>query len=49
LNRSQADRDVAAESCQALYEERDKIKGLKMVYEPDSSRFFQARLEAVSG
>ncbi len=37
--------DVVAESCQALYEERDRIKGLKMVYEPSSLRFFQARFE----
>ena len=41
--------DVVAESCQALYEERDKIKGLKMVYEPESLRFFQARFEEVGG
>ena len=41
--------DVVAESCQALYEERGSIKGLKMVYEPDSLRFFQARFEEVSG
>ena len=39
--------DVVAESCQALYEEREKIKGLKMVYEPESLRFFQARFEAL--
>jgi len=39
--------DVVAESCQALYEEHDKIKGLKMVYEPESLRFFQARFEAL--
>ena len=37
--------DVVAESCIALYEEREKIKGLKMVYEPESLRFFQARFE----
>jgi len=41
--------DVVAESCQALYEERDSIKGLKMVYEPESLRFFQARFEEMSG
>lgn len=28
-----------------LYEERGKIKGLKMVYEPENLRFFQARFE----
>ncbi|MGB8647554.1 MAG: tyrosine phenol-lyase [Anaerolineae bacterium] len=37
--------DVVAESCEALYQEREKIKGLKMVYEPESLRFFQARFE----
>ncbi len=37
--------DVVAESCQALFEERDAIYGLKMVYEPESLRFFQARFE----
>ena len=37
--------DVVAESCMALYEERERIKGLHMVYEPESLRFFQARFE----
>jgi tyrosine phenol-lyase len=37
--------DVVAESCIALYEARNQIKGLKMVYEPESLRFFQARFE----
>ena len=37
--------DVVAESCMALYEEREKIRGLKMVYEPERLRFFQARFE----
>jgi tyrosine phenol-lyase len=37
--------DVVAESCQALLEERKKIRGLDMVYEPESLRFFQARFE----
>jgi tyrosine phenol-lyase len=35
--------DVVAESCLALYEERDQVRGLQMVYEPESLRFFQAR------
>ncbi len=39
--------DVVAESCQALFEERDAIRGLKMVYEPESLRFFQARFETL--
>ena len=40
--------DVVAESCQALYEQRDKITGLEMVYEPEKLRFFQARFARVS-
>ncbi len=39
--------DVVSESCEALYQERDKIKGLEMVYEPESLRFFQARFKEV--
>jgi len=39
--------DVAAESCIALYEEREGIHGLKMVYEPDKLRFFQARFAPI--
>lgn len=37
--------DVVAESCQILYENREDITGLKMVYEPKKLRFFQARFE----
>ncbi|WP_328794548.1 tyrosine phenol-lyase [Herbidospora solisilvae] len=37
--------DVVAESCIALHRERDKIRGLRMVHEPRSLRFFQARFE----
>jgi tyrosine phenol-lyase len=37
--------DVVAESCMAVYEERDKMRGLELVYEPESLRFFQARFE----
>ncbi len=37
--------DVVAESCQALLEDRKSVKGLKMIYEPESLRFFQARFE----
>ncbi len=39
--------DVVAESCQALYEERKSIRGLEMVYEPESLRFFQARFKEI--
>ena len=39
--------DVVAESCIALYEGREAIRGLKMVYEPPELRFFQARFEPI--
>jgi tyrosine phenol-lyase len=42
---TQAHMDVIAESTAAVYERRSKIKGLKMVYEPQYLRFFQARFE----
>ncbi|RMD49492.1 MAG: tyrosine phenol-lyase [Ignavibacteria bacterium] len=42
---TQAHIDVAVESIAAVYEERKKIKGLKMVYEPKYLRFFQARFD----
>lgn len=40
---TQAHMDVVAESIEAVYEERDKVQGLKMVFEPRYLRFFQAR------
>ncbi len=42
---TQAHMDVIAESVIEVYEDRNNIKGLKMVYEPDYLRFFQARFE----
>ncbi len=42
---TQAHCDVTAESVEAVYESRNKITGLKMVYEPKYLRFFQARFE----
>ena len=42
---TQAHMDVVAETVNAVYENREKIKGLKMVYEPKYLRFFQARFE----
>ena len=42
---TQAHCDVLIESVEAVYENRAKIKGLKMVYEPKYLRFFQARFE----
>jgi len=42
---TQAHMDVIAESVQRVFKNRDNIKGLKMVYEPEYLRFFQARFE----
>jgi len=42
---TQAHMDVIAESAARVYEQRNKIKGLKMVYEPKYLRFFQAKFE----
>ncbi len=42
---TQAHMDVIAESVEYVYENREKIKGLKMIFEPKYLRFFQARFE----
>jgi tyrosine phenol-lyase len=42
---TQAHMDVIAESVLRVYNKREKIKGLKMIYEPKYLRFFQARFE----
>ncbi len=42
---TQAHMDVTAESVMAVWDARDKVKGLKMIYEPEYLRFFQARFE----
>jgi len=42
---TQAHMDVIAESVNNVYERRDSIKGMKMIYEPEYLRFFQARFE----
>jgi tyrosine phenol-lyase len=42
---TQAHMDVIAESAGRVYEQRNRIKGLKMIYEPKYLRFFQARFE----
>jgi len=42
---TQAHMDVVAESLKAVYDQRETTKGLKMVYEPEYLRFFQARFE----
>ncbi len=44
---TQAHMDVTAESVLAVYEEREKARGLRMVYEPKYLRFFQARFEKI--
>lgn len=44
---TQAHMDVTAESVYCVYEEREKIRGLRMVYEPKLLRFFQARFETL--
>ncbi len=42
---TQAHMDVVAEAVIDVYERREEIRGLKMVYEPEYLRFFQARFE----
>jgi tyrosine phenol-lyase len=42
---TQAHIDVMVEAIAEVYQNRKKIKGLKMVYEPQYLRFFQARFE----
>jgi len=40
---TQAHMDVVVEAVARVYERRNEIRGLKMVYEPEYLRFFQAR------
>ena len=42
---TQAHMDVTAESVASVHDQREKVRGLKMVYEPKYLRFFQARFE----
>ena len=42
---TQAHMDVVTESVIDVHQRRDEIRGLKMVYEPEYLRFFQARFE----
>lgn len=44
---TQAHMDVVAESIISVFERRSKIKGLKMVYEPQYLRFFQAKFNRI--
>jgi tyrosine phenol-lyase len=45
---TQAHMDVVAESVIRVFERRNDIKGLKMTYEPEHLRFFQARFEPLT-
>jgi len=45
---TQAHMDVVAESVIRVFEKREQVKGLKMVYEPEYLRFFQARFEPLN-
>ncbi len=45
---TQAHMDVIAESIAHVFENRKKIKGLTMIYEPKYLRFFQARFRPLS-
>jgi len=40
--------EYIADSIARLYEKRDTIPGLKMVFEPTHLRFFQARFEQLT-
>ena len=42
---TQAHMDVVAESVKEVYDQRAQTKGLKMVFEPEYLRFFQARFK----
>lgn len=44
---TQAHMDVVAESVEAVFQEADKITGLRFVYEPEYLRFFQSRFEVI--
>ena len=46
---TQAHMDVVAEAVTDVHARRDDIRGLKMVYEPEYLRFFQARFEPLAG
>ena len=45
---TQAHMDVVTDSIIDVYARRNEIRGLKMVYEPEYLRFFQARFEPIS-
>ncbi|MBE9502250.1 MAG: tyrosine phenol-lyase [Chloroflexi bacterium] len=43
------DMDLIAKAVTRLYEKRERISGLKMVFEPKYLRFFQAKFESLEG
>ncbi len=45
---TQAHMDVIAQSVKYLFDRRESVKGLEIVYEPKYLRFFQARFEPLS-
>jgi tyrosine phenol-lyase len=46
---TQSHMDVTAESVAAVFEERKNMRGMRLVYEPEYLRFFQARFEPAQG
>jgi tyrosine phenol-lyase len=44
---TQAHMDVVAEAVKASWDNRERIRGLRMIYEPEYLRFFQARFAPV--
>jgi tyrosine phenol-lyase len=45
---TQAHMDVVAEAVKAVHDARKETRGLRMVYEPQYLRFFQARFERLT-
>lgn len=46
---TEAHMDVVAEAVDSVYKNREKTRGLRMVFEPEYLRFFQARFEELPG
>jgi tyrosine phenol-lyase len=44
---TQAHMDVVAESVEAVYQNRESVKGLAFDYEPEYLRFFQSRFKKI--
>ncbi|MCB0256737.1 MAG: tyrosine phenol-lyase [Anaerolineae bacterium] len=45
---TQAHMDVTGEAVKAVFDNREQVKGLRMIYEPEYLRFFQARFEPIT-